>query len=224
MNHYLLKKVLPNNNNINDDIDILYPYHFDLPKSLRKYRVGIDKGDVFLPPGIKLRAGKKFDDLMSFINIRPPYLVISPTFFDFLQDFRLPELHVQDLKVVKRTKYQMYRFVFSRTVEHDAIVYPQSHFHIEDCSKTPATFTDVSFESAQEMIQREEGLGGFKVIGSNKVVIDFSRVPYDFFRLPWISRVMGYVVSENLKNAIEKSNLTGIRFHSLENYNRLVFL
>ena len=156
-----------------------------------------------------------------YIN-RNIFLVIKDYFLDFLGDFNIPEYQSWSIKVHHKkeilTNYSLFRISYPS--DEELVDYAKSEFLIGKAEdwKDPSIRKPVkveNFDNYNSLIDVLRMSEDESQIRCNKLVLDVSKNKKDMFRLINNTVLMGYIVSERLKNAIEEKKYTGMAFKEL---------
>lgn len=169
----------------------------------------------------------KLTDNLSIIYGSGLLKLISHRFQNLIMKFQIGEVQSWSVEIKQGEKiFDNYYLFHSVNPVHDGvIVYYQSEFEIGRIGDWRNKFgrRSVNIHSSTEYNELNQELrirNEKENILINKLVLDFRNINLDLFRLHHPS-YGGFIVSEKLKQAIEKEGLTGVRFEPVEQDNKI---
>jgi len=151
------------------------------------------------------------------------FLVLKNYFLEFLKDFNIPKYQAWSINIYqsKRILKEYYLFRLSYSDDYKYINYTKSEFLIGKLGnwKDPSIRKAVkveSYENYKSLLDVLQSSEDGAQIRCNKSVLNLSKYNVDMFRLIENPILIGYIVSEKLKNAIEEKHYTGMVFKELK--------
>ncbi len=153
------------------------------------------------------------------------YIIVKKDFIDLLQNFRVGENQHWKIKVhYKEAILDYYLLYLSYPSQEKYIDFENSLFWVSNPAKYvlekgpnyQKQYVDISdFEEYSKNYWKLKKDNCF--LKSEKLIFDFRKPKEDLFRINGMDNITGYYVSERLKNAMEKKEYTGIKFHDIDN-------
>lgn len=169
--------------------------------------------------GFELKYHAKMTDWVSFVQVGADAALISERLYDLLCAFDpMPFISV-DAEVGHRKKIYPYKFLcFTERYDH-FIDFKRSRFFIGFASNWEKDVVINSFEEyslAQASLEEERTRTG-KITRVNLIdlFIDLNKANKDLFKFQFRPEL---IVSARLKEAIEKSGITGLKFEPAQGY------
>lgn len=198
--------------------EIVQPYYFNLPNSIWHAQNNKLLDLLLIPEYIAFKHHAKPTDLLSSATIPELYLLISPALVEIFKKHRMPGYYAYPVKISKRTKVfdyfiyiQNYRFIeFIKLDTCNAFIATRR----ENWREGPDILEPIRLNSVDDFNRLNERLPSNQYVVIKNYELNTDKIEFDLFLLaPQIETdVVGYVVSEKLKEAIEAENMTGIAF------------
>jgi hypothetical protein len=175
-------------------------------------------GNLLLPEGIQLYPRSKFTDLLRLVHITYPLWVISARFVDLLSKFQIEQPEVFGPLPVMNTKKQEDYYVFGATrrfpeyVCYDALEATLSRW--DGANKREFVLNNVQDYLAIANLPKDDEAIYFKE--GYRPRLNSKIIQHDLFLLPPYFRIIKYIASERLVEAIVSAKLTGMVFEELE--------
>jgi len=170
-----------------------------------------------IPPASELiiRPGAKVTDALSLVATSWPFLTVSEKLLHFLQSVRIDPLRVLPTIATKKGIPYSYWFVVIDKRRPEYVDYQASRFTIITTHDHTNLPTELSISDAEEYNDLFQQYGYSKYIHATKLVLATAAIKHDIFRLPHFTDPC-YFVSERFREAVEKENITGLRFDPAE--------
>lgn len=169
-----------------------------------------------------MKYHSKLTDWVSFVEASPAAL-ISNRFYNLLQKFDCMTSICVDSEVEHRGKVYDYKFIFFPDNYGQFIDFVKSRFYIGFTSNWKSDVTIRSYEEylrkTKELEDIRKATGEINSVHILELYINPLVANKDFFQLP---RLVYYLVSSRLKEAIEEQGLTGITFAPAQGYKKHV--
>lgn len=162
---------------------------------------------------IELESGAKYTDLISSMVINSFYvLIISPSLTQFLDNFKLPQKYIKEVKVVNpRLEMETDYNAFYINNNYEIIDFAETEFIIKETFQPWETGEICKFKDHNEL---NEFFKNMTWEISIKPVFLKLKTDFELFRL---AKFGGFFVSETMKLEIENQNFTGISYELAEN-------
>lgn len=174
--------------------------------------------------GFRLKYHSKVTDWISFVALGFGAVLISDRFYAQMQLFNCMKSLCVDSEVEHQNKIYPYKFLYFPDTYPQFIDYSKTRFYIG--STTRGWEKDVEIGSLEEyqtltlrLQEERETTGKVRVVRFLELFMKPPQETLDWFRLPM---VVHYVVSAQLKAAIEAHNITGIRFEPAQGHKFVV--
>lgn len=157
---------------------------------------------------IKLKSAAIYTDLISCVRINQFFvLIMSQAFSDYLKEFKLPETYEKEVGVVhpKLNMERKYK-AFYVDNQYSIIDHEQSFFLVGQRGEPVEQYGRKKFKDKNNFKAFLDTRPGNTRVRAEQL---FVKTDFDVIRFRSLG---GYYVSEQLKQAIEYENFTGIRF------------
>jgi hypothetical protein len=189
-------------------------YNFNDPNSIRNAWLRHPVGNLLVPPGLKMRPQAKFTDFLC-VQVGHPFLVISPRFLEVIMQFRLPKPEVFAMPVYKKDKKVDYHIFIANLRFPEYIVFNNTEVIRKDhfTSQTKSLYLN----SPEEYKKLESEIDYTKeYLTAYNCQLNKDAIQHDLFLVPAPCGLPPrYIVSELFAEAVQKSNLTGIKFEPI---------
>jgi len=188
------------------------PYNFNAPNSVWN---AVGKNllhNLWVPEGFEIQYRAKFSDRLCIAEISFPFLIISQKATDIFLSYDVLDPLVFKLKITKKDKTVDYNLFIVNTRQPEYIDFQSSGFAItKHLSKV---IEPVTIESLEDLNQKQRNLEYPLSIRLSNLVLKTDAIQQDMFLLPGIGEA-NYIVSQRLKEHIERENLTGFGFKQI---------
>lgn len=165
--------------------------------------------------------------LTSFVNVMfiPNwFLVLENEFISFLSKFNIDEFQVWNIKLIqsKLTFYNYSLFYIPKTYQSKVINYADSDFYSCDFFDHNSNIEKEkikNYEHYLEVRDRVEMRG--KILKYSSLFLNLNELDKDFIRLI-NAPISGNFISERLKNEIENSNYSGMKFIEIDEIDNFI--
>ena len=178
---------------------------------------GIIDFDFKLPEPILEKKAKQ-TSMISVVAIPKLFLVIEDSLLSFLKKFKIG--NYQDWKIKTWQSKQLIEkynlFLINDTKQAEYIDFENSEFYIGSYKDYKWEGDNINVLNHKDILESERTLKEENLLlKAKKIVLNFSNVSEDLFRMGYVVPVIGtvgYFVSEKLKTAIEDNGFTGMEF------------
>jgi hypothetical protein len=192
-------------------------YDYDAPNSVHSLARCIFKFPDFEPnlDSFVLHRGARLTDLLSAAVISVPGLLVSERLMLIFKKFNLVPCKFYNATVIDKSK-RSHKYYWMHIVGYDfsrRVNYRKSTFFLGNFDTRVETVSNIG--SLQDLLTREHELretykNQFLNIKADKIILDQSVSTYSLFSINGFD--FNYFVDEDLKAAIVKNSISGIKF------------
>lgn len=215
MNFYYLSIDPEKTKTIPQEKGIRGHYDFRLARSVRNSKYWGLLDETVFPEGIILNYRAQFTDLADLNLIGRPWLVISQSFYNLLQNFNLPYGKWGQTLFIKKSKELPYYIYTPYQRNYHCIDFGESEILLYNRKELSREKTNIN--STSEYLQKQSSLIDNFILECRKPVFNFSNESFDLFLTPNLFGPLKYIISEKLKTAIEAHELKWMQFKLIEN-------
>lgn len=201
--------------------ELLKPYSYDAPNSIRNALSNNRLSDLLVPQGIPLKNKAKWTDLLTVAPVSFPFLIVSKKMLGILESIRLPEYFAHPVPVIKRDKVHEYyifiapkkfiRYINLETCEAKIITQQEFFPPVTILEEPVEVRSEEIFDRILQDVQPPRHL---RIV---RYELNPDAIEYDIFLLPGcVGQSQGYIVSEQLVKTIDSAGLAGVTFGPLE--------
>jgi hypothetical protein len=165
-------------------------------------------------PILEMKA--RFTSMLSVVPIPSWFLVFENRFIDFISNFNLPIYQTWKMNCIhpkqtsQMTNYSL--FYICNPSDNKVVDYGSSKFYIGKNSDWRFRGDSILIKDKNEFRLEQEKIMNTGLIKCDELLLNFSSISEDMIRLSNNPIANGYLISEKLKNELDKNQFSGMEF------------